>query len=176
MLSTASHDLPRSDVEDTARESDGPAPPYSRWPTAGQEEAAQQASQQDSGACCDLRMNLDERNHSAVPSSDDSAVVTLPALSTLLSRKRRLRRETPRQYRSHYKSPPASSRSFGVCLSQAPQIAPDAFIGRTIELQQLQDWLSPKTSANRQRIVSIVGMGGMGKTQLSLCLCRCLRR
>lgn len=65
-------------------------------------------------------------------------------------------------------APPASSMSFGVCLGQAPQIAPDAFIGPTNELQQLQDLLSPKSHPNRQRIVCIVGMGGMGKTQLSL--------
>jgi N-terminal domain on NACHT_NTPase and P-loop NTPases/NB-ARC domain len=65
-------------------------------------------------------------------------------------------------------APPASAKLFGVCLGQAPQIAPDAFIGRTDELQQLQDWLLPKSNPNRQRIVSIVSMGGMGKTQLSL--------
>ena len=63
---------------------------------------------------------------------------------------------------------PASSKSLGVCLGQAPQIAADAFIGRTKELQQLQDWLSPKSQPNSQRIVSIVGIGGVGKTQLSL--------
>jgi hypothetical protein len=33
--------------------------------------------------------------------------------------------------------PPASVKSFGVCLGQAPRIASDAFIGRTNELQQL---------------------------------------
>jgi anion-transporting ArsA/GET3 family ATPase len=65
-------------------------------------------------------------------------------------------------------APPASPKSFGVYLGQAPQIAPEAFIGRTNELQQLRDWLSPKSHLNRQRIVSLMGMGGMGKTQLSL--------
>jgi NB-ARC domain len=168
ITSSVSHDLLRSDVEDTARESDGPAPPYSTWPTAGQEEAAQRAAQRHSEPC--YVMNLDEHHHSASSSGDESAVAAFSARSAHFSRKRRLRRETQssRQCRSYYKSPPASSRSFGVCLSQAPRIAPDAFIGRTIELQQLQDWLSPKTNVNRQRIVSIVGMGGMGKTQLSL--------
>ena len=65
-------------------------------------------------------------------------------------------------------APPASSKSFGVCLGQAPQIAADAFIGRADELQQLRDWLSSKSQPGRQRIISIVGMGGIGKTQLSL--------
>ena len=48
-------------------------------------------------------------------------------------------------------APPASSQSFGVCLGQAPQIAPDTFIGRTNELQQLQDWLSLENHHNRQQ-------------------------
>jgi len=65
-------------------------------------------------------------------------------------------------------APPASSKLFGVCLGRAPQIAADAFKGRTNELQQLHDWLSPKSHPDRQCIMSIVGMGGMGKTQLSL--------
>ncbi|KAL2052347.1 hypothetical protein ABVK25_007506 [Lepraria finkii] len=69
-------------------------------------------------------------------------------------------------------APPASSKSFGVCLGGAPQIAADTFIGRTSELQQLHDWLSPKSQPSRQRTVSIVGIGGMGKTQLSLAYVR----
>jgi hypothetical protein len=64
------------------------------------------------------------------------------------------------------------SFSFGVCLGQAPQIAPDAFIGRTDELQQLQDWLIPEYHPDHQSIVSIVGMGGLGKTQSSLAYVR----
>ena len=65
-------------------------------------------------------------------------------------------------------APPVSSNSFGVCYGGAPQIAADSFIGRANELQQLRDWLSPKSQPSRQRTVSIVGIGGVGKTQLSL--------
>jgi N-terminal domain on NACHT_NTPase and P-loop NTPases len=65
-------------------------------------------------------------------------------------------------------SPPASVKSFGVCLGQAPQIEPDALKGRREELQQLRDQLIPANHPHRQCIVSIVGVGGMGKTQLSM--------
>jgi hypothetical protein len=69
-------------------------------------------------------------------------------------------------------APPASPKSFGLCLGQAPQIEPDAFIGRMNELQQLRDWLLPTNHPRRQCIVSIVGLGGMGKTQLSMAYVR----
>ncbi|KAI4086455.1 MAG: hypothetical protein L6R37_008416, partial [Teloschistes peruensis] len=52
----------------------------------------------------------------------------------------------------------ASSKSYGVCLGQAPQVATDAFIGRTSELQQLRDWLPPNSQPDGQRIISIAGM------------------
>ena len=65
-------------------------------------------------------------------------------------------------------TPPVLSKSFGVCLGQAPQITADAFIGRNNELRQLREWLLPKERTNHQRTVSLWGLGGLGKTQLSL--------
>lgn len=59
-------------------------------------------------------------------------------------------------------------KSFGLCLGEAPQIEPDAFKGRQHELIQLRKWLTPGDGSPALRIVSIVGMGGIGKTQLSI--------
>lgn len=57
---------------------------------------------------------------------------------------------------------------FGVNISNAPQIEHGAFIGREPELKQLQEWLSPQSARPTQKIVAVAGMGGLGKTQLSL--------
>lgn len=64
-------------------------------------------------------------------------------------------------------------RNFGLCLglTHAPEIPQDAFIGRDSELRTLRDWLSP-SSNSRKEPVSVVGMGGLGKTQLSLAFAR----
>ena len=62
--------------------------------------------------------------------------------------------------------------SFGLNIGNAPQIDDGAFIGRRPELKQLQDWLSPQSSTPPQKIVAIIGMGGLGKTQLSIAFAR----
>lgn len=58
------------------------------------------------------------------------------------------------------------SYDFGVRLGHAPQIDEDNFVGRNHELKQLQIWLAP--CPGRQNIVALYGLGGMGKTQLSV--------
>ncbi len=59
---------------------------------------------------------------------------------------------------------------FGVRLRDAPQIDEDHFVGRDHELEQLQTWLTPRPG--RQSVVALHGMGGMGKTQLSIHMIR----
>jgi ATP/maltotriose-dependent transcriptional regulator MalT len=59
-----------------------------------------------------------------------------------------------------------SSYDFGLRLNDAPQIDEDVFIGRDRELEQLRTWLTPRPK--RQNVVALCGLGGMGKTQLSI--------
>lgn len=59
-----------------------------------------------------------------------------------------------------------SNYNFGLRLSNAPQIDEDYFIGRDRELEQLRAWLTPRP--NHQNVVALCGLGGMGKTQLSI--------
>ena len=56
----------------------------------------------------------------------------------------------------------------GICLNWAPQILANAYISRTHELQQLRHALQTARLDHQRSLVVISGMGGMGKTQLSL--------
>ena len=51
-------------------------------------------------------------------------------------------------------------------LGNAPQIDEDDFVGCETELEQLRIWLAPRSK--RQNVVALCGLGGMGKTQLSI--------
>ena len=54
----------------------------------------------------------------------------------------------------------------GLRLGNAPQINEDDFVGRDRELEQLRTWLAPRPK--RQNVVALCGLGGMGKSQLSI--------
>ncbi|KAL8980508.1 MAG: hypothetical protein Q9177_005861 [Variospora cf. flavescens] len=58
------------------------------------------------------------------------------------------------------------SYQLGLNLEDAPQIDEQLFIGREDELARLHECLSPSTE--RQNMVAVSGLGGIGKTQLSL--------
>ena len=64
--------------------------------------------------------------------------------------------------------PPETEFVRGVCLNRAPQIPADAYVGRTHKLQQLRHALQTARLDHQRSLVVISGMGGMGKTQLSL--------
>jgi N-terminal domain on NACHT_NTPase and P-loop NTPases/NB-ARC domain len=58
--------------------------------------------------------------------------------------------------------------SLGLCLGEAPQLNATSFVGRKTELAQLCESLTPRLSPSSQNVVALSGMGGLGKTQLSL--------
>lgn len=58
--------------------------------------------------------------------------------------------------------------SFGINLCDAPQIDESAFIGRESELASICERLVPKEGISTQRVLVLSGLGGMGKTQLSI--------
>lgn len=61
---------------------------------------------------------------------------------------------------------PTPNFDLGLRLGNAPQIKEEDFVGREAELTQLQEWLAPRPK--RQNVVAVSGLGGMGKTQLSM--------
>jgi hypothetical protein len=60
----------------------------------------------------------------------------------------------------------APNYNLGLRLGSAPQIPDEDFVGREVELEQLRKWLAPRPK--RQNVVALHGLGGMGKTQLSI--------
>lgn len=53
-------------------------------------------------------------------------------------------------------------------LGEAPIIDPDLFIGRSTELETMEQILQPQDTLVQQRRLVLGGMGGIGKTQLAI--------
>lgn len=69
---------------------------------------------------------------------------------------------------------PGPGYNLGLRPGLAPQVDEAIFVGRSSELDQLSEWLAPQASS--QVVVAVSGLGGMGKTQLSLKFARCYRQ
>jgi hypothetical protein len=59
-------------------------------------------------------------------------------------------------------------RPVGVCLGQAPYIAPDLFVGRGSELDEITKVLYPVYELKMRIVLVLGGIGGIGKTQLAV--------
>ncbi|CAG8907052.1 unnamed protein product, partial [Penicillium egyptiacum] len=56
----------------------------------------------------------------------------------------------------------------GICLGQAPYIAPELFVGRGSELDEMAEILHPVKELQKQQRLVLGGMGGIGKTRLAI--------
>lgn len=63
---------------------------------------------------------------------------------------------------------PDEIKAFGLCLGPAPQINPTYFVGRASELSTMNNILHPQSQSIEERRLVLVGMGGIGKTQLAI--------
>ncbi|KAB8256696.1 TPR-like protein [Aspergillus pseudonomiae] len=60
-------------------------------------------------------------------------------------------------------------RGIGICLGRAPRIAPELFVGRGYELDEIRKILHPSHKVHKQqRRLVLGGMGGIGKSQLAI--------
>lgn len=59
-------------------------------------------------------------------------------------------------------------KPLGLCLSTAPKIERDHFVGRATEIEKMTDILKPGGDSFEQQKLVIGGLGGIGKTQLAI--------
>ena len=60
------------------------------------------------------------------------------------------------------------TRSVGVCLSQAPFLDVELFIGRHSDMNKMKELLKPSDKSQVQRRTVLGGLGGIGKTQFAI--------
>ncbi|KAK5460822.1 hypothetical protein LTS15_002885 [Exophiala xenobiotica] len=72
----------------------------------------------------------------------------------------------------HYPPPEKVDFSFrkpvGVCLGSVPQMDPELFVGRKLELDAIKGTLLLDSESPGRRVVVLGGPGGIGKTQLTM--------